>query len=311
MFYPLRRMRRKQALAYAKLRLRKQFFRITEKKQSHCLKQPRTIHHVRFTGKVQVITFDKGAPPVVSILRRPSRIDQLSDRALLAEAERLQIRPRRTVTEELKKRIASKWRSDYRSAMKQTGLDSTSVADKDIEDYYNLFLALKRSANLLLSGESFMPQRESLPSLIAFMRQYGLYVPPNPSRSECIQSVENYLVDHVTPRDSPLGDLSRCRLSATDFFNVKYALHSSAMLRDVLASYGLKAPKSLLQRKMAVADLLDKELKEAFTSCLRNTLDACLAYRKMECASSSPSVLMKALFDRMKEDGEPILEETE
>ena len=47
------------------------------------------------------------------------------------------------------------------------------------------------------------------------------------------------------------------------------------MLRDVLASYGLKAPKSesraalsgrsLLQRKMAVADLLDKELKEAFT----------------------------------------------
>lgn len=60
MFYPLRRMRRKQALAYAKLRLRKQFFRITEKKQSHCLKQPRTIHHVRFTGKVQVITFDKG-----------------------------------------------------------------------------------------------------------------------------------------------------------------------------------------------------------------------------------------------------------
>ena len=122
------------------------------------------------------------------------------------------------MTEELKKRIASKWRSDYRSAMKQTGLDSTSVADKDIEDYYNLFLALKwkhlpwmrrrRSANLLLSGESFMPQRESLPSLIAFMRQYGLYVPPNPSRclflsflrsrSECIQSVENYLVDHVT-----------------------------------------------------------------------------------------------------------------
>lgn len=53
-----------------------------------------------------------------------------------------------------------------------------------------------------------MPQRESLPSLIAFMRQYGLYVPLNPSRclflsflrsrSECIQSVENYLVDHVT-----------------------------------------------------------------------------------------------------------------
>ena len=102
--------------------------------------------------------------------------------------------------------------------MKQTGLDSTSVADKDIEDYFNLFLALKwrhyagvrcrRSANLLLSGESFIPQRESLPSLIAFMRQYGLYVPPNPSRclflsflrsrSECIQSVENYLVDHVT-----------------------------------------------------------------------------------------------------------------
>ena len=89
----------------------------------------------------------------MSILRRPSRIDQvpasslppssLSDRAILAEAERLQIRPRRTVTEELKKRIASKWRSDYRSAMKQTGLDSTSVADKDIEDYYNLFLALK------------------------------------------------------------------------------------------------------------------------------------------------------------------------
>ena len=44
---------------------------------------------------------------------------------------------------------------------------------------------------------------------------------------------------------------------------------------------------------------------------MRNTLDACLAYRKMECTSSSPSVLMKALFDRMKEDGEPILEETE
>lgn len=83
------------------------------------------------------------------------------------------------------------------------------------------------------------------------------------------------LSESSVARDSPLGDLSRCRLSATDFFNVKYALHSSAMLRDVLASYGLKAPKSesraalsgrsLLQRKMAVADLLDKELKEAFT----------------------------------------------
>ena len=60
MFYPLRRMRRKQALVYAKLRLRKQFFRITKKKQSRCLKQPRTTRHVRFTGKVQVITFDKG-----------------------------------------------------------------------------------------------------------------------------------------------------------------------------------------------------------------------------------------------------------
>ena len=60
MYYPLRRMRRRQSLLYAKMRLRTQFFRITEKKQSRCLKQPQAVRHVQFTGKIRVITFAKG-----------------------------------------------------------------------------------------------------------------------------------------------------------------------------------------------------------------------------------------------------------
>ena len=43
--------------------------------------------------------------------------------------------------------------------------------------------------------------------------------------------------------ESPLEDLPYRRLSAMNLFNVKYALHSSAMLRSILVSHGVKAPK--------------------------------------------------------------------
>ena len=43
--------------------------------------------------------------------------------------------------------------------------------------------------------------------------------------------------------DSPLGDLSRKRLSAQDLFNVRYCFHSSAMLRDELRALHVCVPK--------------------------------------------------------------------
>lgn len=64
-------------------------------------------------------------------------------------------------------------------------------------------------------------------------------------------------------------------MSATDLFNMKYSLCSSALLRDYIVSHGLKAPKwcyllsfkrrSSLQRKKTVISILDHTLKEEFS----------------------------------------------
>ena len=116
----------------------------------------------------------------------------MSHQALIAEAERLGILHSGVRTEEVKRRIVAKWIDACRQMLSDYNIESVQIPDKELEDYYHLFLALKcvrcvavmrrRSANLRLAGETFVPQQESLETLASFMREHSLSLAENASR---------------------------------------------------------------------------------------------------------------------------------
>ena len=62
MYYPIRRMRRKQNRVYAKLRLRERYLKFARKEEKGILrKDHKPTGHVQFTGKLRVCSFDKEA----------------------------------------------------------------------------------------------------------------------------------------------------------------------------------------------------------------------------------------------------------
>ena len=62
MYYPIRRMRRKQNRVCAKLRLRERYLKFARKEAKGILrKDHKPTRHVQFTGKLKVCSFDKEA----------------------------------------------------------------------------------------------------------------------------------------------------------------------------------------------------------------------------------------------------------
>ena len=97
------------------------------------------------------------------------------------------------------------------------------------------------------------PRTMTMESLREFMQNHALNTTVNTTREACIQSVENYLMEHLTRRihsylsfpaiDSPVGDLSRRRFSAVDLFRTYYGLYSPKKISELLQKNGMIVPK--------------------------------------------------------------------
>lgn len=104
-----------------------------------------------------------------------------------------------------------------------------------------------------MAGVELTPQTMTMESLQEFMQNHALNTAVNTTREACVQSVENYLMEHLTRRvydplsrlaiDSPLGDLSRRRFSAADLFHTHYGLCSPKKISELLRKNDLKVPK--------------------------------------------------------------------
>lgn len=97
------------------------------------------------------------------------------------------------------------------------------------------------------------PQTMTMEALQEFMHNHALNTAVNTTREACVQSVENYLMEHLTRGiglflsllaiDSPMGDLSRRRFSAADLFHTHYGACSPKKIAELLRKNDLKVPK--------------------------------------------------------------------
>ncbi|KAK8800148.1 hypothetical protein WA171_004783 [Blastocystis sp. BT1] len=309
MLYPLRYVRRRLLVAAAKKRLaQERQLNLDKTKKSN---ENSSTKHVSFSGKLAVCSFDQSTPPIASIIRRPSRINDLTNQALKAEADRLNLTYTGKRIDSVKQEIMSMWKDDMRTKLMSMGIEHSDIDDETIESFYNFVLSIKRSTDLVMAGESLIPQIMTNKELHAFMASHALNLKYNASREACIQAVETYMVEHLIPVDSMTGDLSRRHLSAVDVFNVKYPFCSSTMLRSILKTHQIDPPKTLAQRRQCVIELIDKELKEEFLDVMVKLLEQCLHFYGVQGTSSDPNILLRQLYTTKLQNHEVILEETD
>ena len=131
----------------------------------------------------------------------------MSNQALKAEADRLNLTYTGKKIDSVKQEIVSAWKDDMRTRLMSMGIEHSDIDDETIESFYNFVLSIKykyndtlirrRSTDLVMAGESLTPQIMTNKELHAFMVSHALNLKYNASREACIQAVETYMVEHL------------------------------------------------------------------------------------------------------------------
>ncbi len=131
----------------------------------------------------------------------------MTNQALKAEADRLNLTYTGKRIDSVKQEIMSMWKDDMRTKLMSMGIEHSDIDDETIESFYNFVLSIKythndilirrRSTDLVMAGESLIPQIMTNKELHAFMASHALNLKYNASREACIQAVETYMVEHL------------------------------------------------------------------------------------------------------------------
>ena len=79
----------------------------------------------------------------------------MGNEALRVEADHLKIDISGKELEEVRKLVSEQWLQNLRQSLQDNGVDDSRVQDKDIESFYNFFLAMKSMGVFLFDLQAF------------------------------------------------------------------------------------------------------------------------------------------------------------
>lgn len=106
---------------------------------------------------------------------------------IISEAKRLNIYKQDDSEDTLRESIREQWRKEIRAELSKAKIDSSSIVDKDVESFYNLYLFIqcgsgmrvrcRLGALLQMSKQEIDPRTVSHKKLLAFMKKHHLLIP--------------------------------------------------------------------------------------------------------------------------------------